>query len=64
MLAQIEKKFCLEAWSLHVAVQTNPHIHGSVGSALVLQEEKPGRLQGSETVARQILIYLTASVIK
>lgn len=34
MLAQIWKKFCLEAWSLHVAVQTNTHIRGSVVTAL------------------------------
>lgn len=64
MLAQIWKKFCLEAWSLHVALQTSTHIRGSVVTALVLQEKKPARLQGSETVARQILIYLTASIIK
>lgn len=64
MLAQIWKKFCLEAWSLHVALQTNTHIRGSVVTALVLQEKKPARLQGSAAVAPQILIYLTASVIK
>lgn len=64
MLAQIWKKFCLEAWSLHVALQTNTHIRGSAVTALGLQEKKPGRLQGSKTVACQILIYLTASIIK
>lgn len=66
MLAQIWNKFCLEASSLRIALQTNPHIRGAAGTALVLQEKKkePAGLQGSETVACQILIYLTASVIK
>lgn len=61
MLAQIGKKFCLEASTL-LCRQT--HIPGSVVTALGLQEKKPARLQGSKTVACQIVIYLTASIIK
>lgn len=53
-----------EARRLHVALQTDARIRGSAVTALLSQEEKPARLQGSQTVARQILIYLTASVIK